>query len=80
MSRNRNVIGSHARNALAEMQLEMKTIGERAQERVGELGDAARQRATTLQHGMEERISNHPLKAVLIAAGVGLLVGIIWRR
>lgn len=80
MSRNRNVIGSHARNALAEMQLEMKTIGERAQERVGEIGDAARQRATTLQHGMEERISNHPLKAVLIAAGVGLLVGIIWRR
>ena len=42
MSRNRNAIGSHARNALAEMQLEMKTIGERAQERAGEFGDVAR--------------------------------------
>ena len=80
MSRNRNAIGSHARNALAEMQLEMKTIGERAQERAGEFGDVARHRATTLQEGMEGRITDHPLKAVLIAAGVGLLVGVLWRR
>jgi ElaB/YqjD/DUF883 family membrane-anchored ribosome-binding protein len=80
MSRNRNAIGSHARNALAEMQLEMQTIGERAQERVGELREAARQRAGTLQHGVEERITTHPLKAVAIAAGVGLLLGFLWRR
>jgi ElaB/YqjD/DUF883 family membrane-anchored ribosome-binding protein len=80
MSRNRNAIGSHARNALAEMQLEMRTIGERAQERMGEFGEVARQRATTLQHGVEERITNHPLKAVAIAAGVGLVLGFLWRR
>jgi ElaB/YqjD/DUF883 family membrane-anchored ribosome-binding protein len=80
MSRNRNAIGSHARNALSEMQLEMQTIGQRAGERVGEFGDKARDRATTLQHGVEERISQHPLKAVLIAAGVGALLGFIWRR
>jgi ElaB/YqjD/DUF883 family membrane-anchored ribosome-binding protein len=62
------------------MQLEMQELGHRAQERFGELGEAARQRATTLQHGVEERITNNPLKAVLIAAGVGLLVGVLWRR
>ena len=80
MSRNRNAIGTHARNALTEMQLEMQTIGQRAGERVGELGEVARERATTLQHGVEERISNNPLKAVLIAAGVGVLLGFLWRR
>jgi ElaB/YqjD/DUF883 family membrane-anchored ribosome-binding protein len=80
MSKNRNGIGSHARNALAEMQLEMQTIGQRAGERVGELSDAARQRASSVQHRLEERISDHPLKAVAIAAGVGLLLGFLWRR
>jgi ElaB/YqjD/DUF883 family membrane-anchored ribosome-binding protein len=62
------------------MQLEMQELGHRAQERFGEIGQAARQRAGTLQRGVEERISNNPLKAVLIAAGVGLLVGALWRR
>jgi ElaB/YqjD/DUF883 family membrane-anchored ribosome-binding protein len=80
MSRNRNAIGSHARNALSEMQLEMQTIGQRAGERMGELGDVARDRANTLQKNVEERIGDHPLKAVAIAAGVGLLLGFFWRR
>jgi ElaB/YqjD/DUF883 family membrane-anchored ribosome-binding protein len=80
MSKNRNGIGSHARNALAEMQLEMQTIGHAAGERVGELRHAARERASSVQHQLEERISNNPLKAVAIAAGVGLLLGFIWRR
>lgn len=80
MSRNRNAIGSHARNALAEMQLEMQTIGQRAQERMGELGDAARERASSLQTRVEERITTNPLKSVAIAAGVGLLLGFICRR
>ena len=80
MSRNRNAIGSHARTALAEMQLEMQTIGQQAGQRAGEFGEKARERATTLQNTVEERISDHPLKAVLIAAGVGVLLGFIWRR
>lgn len=80
MSRNRNAIGSHARNALSEMQLEMRTIGERAQERMGELGGAAREKANSLQHRVEDRITTNPLKAVAIAAGVGLLLGFFWRR
>lgn len=81
MSRNRNdAIGSHARNALAEMQLEMQNIGQKAGQRVGEFGERARDRASTLQQGVEERISESPLKAVLIAAGVGALFGFICRR
>ncbi len=81
MSRNRNdAIGSHARNAIAEMQLEVQNIGHKAGERVGELGEKARQRASHLQHGVEERISESPLKAVLIALGVGALLGFICRR
>ena len=80
MSRNRNAIGSHARNALSEMQLEMQTIGHQAGQRAGAISEKARERATTMQHTVEERISDHPLKAVLIAAGVGVLLGFICRR
>jgi ElaB/YqjD/DUF883 family membrane-anchored ribosome-binding protein len=80
MSRNRTAIGSHARNALTEMQLEMQTIGQRAGERVGELGEAARQRAGSLQHRVEDHITANPLKSVAIAAGLGLVLGFLWRR
>jgi len=82
MSRNRNAaaIGSHARNALSEMQLEVQTIGQRAQERVGELGDVARERAGSLQHRVEDHITTNPIKSVAIAAGVGLVLGFMCRR
>lgn len=36
--------------------------------------------AESLEHKLEDVIKDNPLKAVLIAAGVGLLAGIIWKR
>lgn len=80
MPTNRNRIGAHARNAVNELQLEAKTIGTKAEQRTAELSETARERASGLQHQLEERITNNPLKSILIAAGLGIVVGCLWRR
>ena len=33
-----------------------------------------------MEAGVEDYIKEQPIKALLIAAGVGLLVGLFWRR
>ena len=80
MPTNRNHLGSHARNAVSEIQLEAQTIGQKAQERVHELSEAARERAVGFQRQAEDRITENPLKAILVAAGVGVLFGLFFRR
>jgi ElaB/YqjD/DUF883 family membrane-anchored ribosome-binding protein len=80
MPTNRNHLGSHARNAVSEIQLEAQTIGHKAQERVHELSEAARERAVGFQRQAEDRITENPLKAILVAAGVGVLFGLFFRR
>jgi len=76
----RNSIGNHARNAVSELQMEAQTIGSQAQQRAHELSDMACQRASGVKHQIEDRITQNPLKAVLIAAGLGMVFGILWRR
>ncbi|REK12968.1 MAG: DUF883 family protein [Planctomycetota bacterium] len=80
MPNHRAAIGTHAKNAVSEMQLEAKNIGNRATERVSEIRETAREKCTTMQNDLESRITTNPLKAVLIAAGVGALLGFLWRR
>ena len=60
---------------------------EAATQRYSELRDQAtqyyndgRQRATEWEQGVERYIQEQPLKAVLMAAGAGLLLGMIWKR
>ena len=75
-----NHVGAHARNAVAEMQMEAKVIKEKAQSRACELSGAARERAVGFQQQIEERITQNPLKSVLIAVGAGVVLGFLWRR
>lgn len=75
-----NQIGSHTRNAVHELQLEAQALGEKAHQRVHELGESARQCATDFQGDIEDRITRNPLKSVLIAAGAGMLLGFLFRR
>jgi ElaB/YqjD/DUF883 family membrane-anchored ribosome-binding protein len=55
-------------------------LADEAQEQLGELGEAARDKAAELQRSLEARIRQEPLKAVLIAAGVGIALGLLLRR
>jgi ElaB/YqjD/DUF883 family membrane-anchored ribosome-binding protein len=58
-----------------------------AQEQLGQMRQTAteyyeqgRERAMEWQHNLEDYVREQPLRSVLIAAGVGALIGILWRR
>jgi ElaB/YqjD/DUF883 family membrane-anchored ribosome-binding protein len=39
-----------------------------------------RDKAMELQHQVEDYVREQPIKAVLMAAGIGALLGILWKR
>ena len=39
-----------------------------------------RKKASEWEEGVEDYIKEQPIKALLIAGGIGLLVGLFWRR
>lgn len=61
--------------------------GTRARERFGDARDSAseylqhgRSRAHNFETAVERSIRTQPLTSVLVAAGVGCLIGFLWRR
>ena len=62
-------------------------VRDAAEEKFNELRDQAsqyydqgREAAKEWEQGLEDYVQAQPLKALLIAAGVGALVGFFWRR
>ena len=53
---------------------------ERARDTAEEYYDRGREKAEAWQHELEQYVQEQPLKALLIAAGVGAVLGIIWKR
>ncbi len=51
-----------------------------AEERVSEYYKEGVKRAKGLEGNLETEIKKNPLRSLLIATGVGLLVGTLWRR
>jgi ElaB/YqjD/DUF883 family membrane-anchored ribosome-binding protein len=79
------------RDKAAEVGQNLRDIGGQvrdvASEKYNELRDQAaqyynqgRETAQEWEQGLEQYIQEQPLKAVLIAAGVGLLFGLLWKR
>jgi len=62
-------------------------VRDAAQEKFNDLRDQAadyyeqgRQRAMEWEHSLEDYVQQQPIKSLLIAAGVGALLGFLWRR
>lgn len=53
---------------------------EQGRDRAVEYYEQGRQRAMEMEQNLENYIREQPVKSVLIAAGVGCLLGFIWRR
>ena len=75
----------------AEVQQNIRQMGgqirDAATEKYGELRDQAqeyyqqgRERATEWEQGLEQYVREKPVQSLLIAAGVGMLLGMIWKR
>jgi ElaB/YqjD/DUF883 family membrane-anchored ribosome-binding protein len=73
-------VGGHLRDAAVE---QYENVRDRAAGYV-EAGrakiEAGRAKAREMEEGVESYVQENPIQAVLIAAGVGMLIGLLWRR
>lgn len=77
-------MGSHVRDVAAE---KYQQVRDQASEKYSELREQAancyekgRQRATEWEQSLETYVREKPIQAILMAAGVGVLLGILWKR
>lgn len=66
-------MGNQAREAAREQYDRLRHTAE-------DYYEQGRQRAMEWEQGLENYVQEQPIKALAIAAGVGLLVGILWKR
>jgi ElaB/YqjD/DUF883 family membrane-anchored ribosome-binding protein len=53
---------------------------ERVRDTAEEFYESGRDKARQWEQGIEEYVQEKPIKALLIAAGVGMVLGILWKR
>ena len=77
-------MGTQVRDWAQEKGSQIKEGAQEAMQQVGtsasQLADLGRETMGQLEEGLEDRIRNKPLQSVLIAAGVGMLLGLLWKR
>jgi ElaB/YqjD/DUF883 family membrane-anchored ribosome-binding protein len=77
-------MGEQARDWAQEKGSQIKEGAQEAIQQVGEsasqLAAKGRETMSEFEEGLEDRIRSKPLQAVLIAAGAGMLLGLLWKR
>jgi len=71
-----DAVTRQARAARRALNTKVAELGDQG----GELADAARAQATDLQDALEAYVVENPIRSVVIAAGVGLILGAMSRR
>ena len=65
--------GSQMRDAATEKVSQLR-------DRAGDYYEQGKQRAQEWEQGLEDYIREKPIQSLLIAAGVGMLLGALWKR
>lgn len=66
-------MGNQAKDAAKEQY-------EHVRDSASEAFEHGREKAAKWQHDLEEYVHEQPIKALLIAAGIGVVLGIVWKR
>jgi len=69
-----------ARQGYKQARANLDTIMSDAQDRGSAALDAAQESATSIEESLEDAIQRRPLATVGLALGLGLLIGVTWRR
>ncbi len=87
MSTTTDRLGDQALEVKKDLQEMGQTVRDAAQEKIGQVGEKASEyydEGRDSVHGVacacEQFVRQRPLRAVLIAAGVGWLLGVLWKR
>jgi len=77
-------VGAQIRDTAQEVGTQIRDkaqeMGAQAQQAVGEYYEQGRESLREMNKSVEEKIREKPLQALLVAGGVGLLLGLLWRR
>jgi ElaB/YqjD/DUF883 family membrane-anchored ribosome-binding protein len=73
VTQNLRNIGSQARDAANEKYSDLK-------QQANDYYDQGKDRAQQWEQGLEQYVQEKPIQSLLIAAGVGLVLGVLWKR
>jgi ElaB/YqjD/DUF883 family membrane-anchored ribosome-binding protein len=73
-------MGSAASQQVDQLKDSANEYYQQGREKAQEYYEQGRQKAMEMEQNLEEYVREQPLKSVMIAAGIGLLLGILWRR
>jgi ElaB/YqjD/DUF883 family membrane-anchored ribosome-binding protein len=72
--------GHQVREQARELRTQARDIGAQAVEAASEYYQQGREMVQGLEQTLEAQIRDKPIQALLIAGGIGLLLGLLWKR
>ena len=72
--------GSQGRDTTQEVSTQITETARQVGETASQYYEQGRQQLAGLEQSLEENIRAKPLQSVLLATGIGLLLGLLWRK
>ena len=73
-------VGQNLRNLGSQVRDQATQQYDQMRQQANEYYEQGRQRAMEMEQSLEEYVHEKPIQALLIAAGAGLLLGLLWKR
>lgn len=73
-------VGENIRNLGSQVRDQATQQYDQLRQQAGDYYEQGRQRAMEMEQSLEQYVQEKPIQALLMAAGVGLLLGILWKR
>jgi ElaB/YqjD/DUF883 family membrane-anchored ribosome-binding protein len=70
----------YLRHKAQDLSTHAQELGAQTREAVSEYYEHGRESLRELNHTLEGQIRTHPIEALLVAGGIGLILGLLWRR
>ena len=58
----------------------LRAVGTQVRDQATEYYEQGRQRAMEMEQTLEQYVHDKPIQSLMIAAGVGMLLGMLWKR